>query len=103
MTQDKWCWKSIRRRILTALESRARRQALGELGRRRFETDLAWGYSVAKLLEAYQKILPGPRRTAHNIKEREIEIAPSPTKQSFHASQAANWSLAVPVSSSCCA
>jgi len=66
-----------------------RRQALSELGRRRFETDLAWEYSVAKLLEAYQKILPGPRSTVRNIKEREIEIAPSPTKQSFHASQAA--------------
>ena len=66
-----------------------RRQAQGELGRRRFETNLAWEYSVPKLLEAYQKILPGPRRTARIIKEREIEIAPSPTKHSFHASQTA--------------
>jgi glycosyltransferase involved in cell wall biosynthesis len=64
-----------------------RRQALGELGRRRFETDLAWEYSVAKLLEAYQKILPEPRRTVRNIKEREIEIATSSTKQSPQAAR----------------
>lgn len=64
-----------------------RRQALGELGRRRFETDLAWEYSVAKLLEAYQKILPEPRRKVRNIKEREIEIAPGPTKQSSQAAR----------------
>ena len=66
-----------------------RRQALGALGRRRFETGLAWEYSVPKLLEAYQKILPGPRRTVGNIKEQEIEMASSPTKQSFHALQGA--------------
>lgn len=65
-----------------------RRQALGALGRRRFEIDLAWEYSVPKLLEAYQKILPGAGSGVRNIKEREVEIASGP-KQSFHASQAA--------------
>jgi len=38
----------------------ARRQAMGLLGRRRVETELAWHYSAQNLVEAYRRLFPGP-------------------------------------------
>jgi glycosyltransferase involved in cell wall biosynthesis len=41
--------------ILWLLEHPAERERMGEFGRRRVETELAWDYSVGNLLAAYEK------------------------------------------------
>jgi glycosyltransferase involved in cell wall biosynthesis len=41
--------------ILWLLDHSAERQKMGEFGRRRVETELAWDYSVENLLAAYEK------------------------------------------------
>jgi glycosyltransferase involved in cell wall biosynthesis len=46
------------RAIAQLMDDPARRRAMGELGRRRVETRLAWRYSVPGLLRAYRAVLP---------------------------------------------
>jgi glycosyltransferase involved in cell wall biosynthesis len=44
------------RNILWLLDHPEERQTMGEFGRRRVETELAWDYSVQNLLAAYEKV-----------------------------------------------
>jgi glycosyltransferase involved in cell wall biosynthesis len=44
------------RRLVGLMDDPARRQAMGELGRRRVETELAWHHAVPHLLGAYEKV-----------------------------------------------
>ncbi len=44
-------------RIVALLDDPARRDAMGRLGRRRVETELAWPHEVPKLLGAYERAL----------------------------------------------
>jgi glycosyltransferase involved in cell wall biosynthesis len=46
------------RTISDLMDDPARRAALGRAGRERMETELAWDYSVPRLLEAYSAVLP---------------------------------------------
>jgi glycosyltransferase involved in cell wall biosynthesis len=48
------------RAIAELMDDPARRETMGLLGRRRVETELAWQYSIPKLLEVYRTILPRP-------------------------------------------
>jgi glycosyltransferase involved in cell wall biosynthesis len=47
------------RAIAELIDDPERRLAMGQLGRRRVETELAWRYSVPSLLRAYRAVLPG--------------------------------------------
>ncbi len=46
-------------KILTLLDSPARREAMGHFGRSRVENELAWPYESPKLLAAYDKVFKG--------------------------------------------
>ena len=48
------------RTIAELMDDPARRETMGLLGRRRVETELAWQYSIPKLLEVYRAVLPAP-------------------------------------------
>jgi lipid II:glycine glycyltransferase (peptidoglycan interpeptide bridge formation enzyme) len=48
------------RALAQLMDDPARRQAMGSFGRRRIEMELAWRYSVPKLLEAYRTLFPEP-------------------------------------------
>ena len=48
------------RALAQLMDDPARRQAMGVLGRRRVETELAWHYSAQNLVEAYRRLFPGP-------------------------------------------
>ena len=48
------------RAIAELMDDPGRRETMGLLGRRRVETELAWQYSIPKLLEAYRAVLPVP-------------------------------------------
>ena len=76
--------------ISELMDDPRRREALGALGRRRFEAELAWEYSVPKLLQAYQAILPTAKKTVRNVTEEPgIELAPRPKRKSVHTTQTA--------------
>ena len=45
------------RALATLMDDPARRRVLGEEGRRRIETELAWSHSAPSLLEVYRKVL----------------------------------------------
>jgi glycosyltransferase involved in cell wall biosynthesis len=45
-------------KILWLLDHPEERQRMGEIGRRRVETELAWKFSVENLLAAYERALP---------------------------------------------
>lgn len=49
-------------KIIWLLERPEERTKMGEIGRKRIEEQLAWKYSVPKLLAAYQKALNGSQR-----------------------------------------
>ncbi len=46
------------RAIAELMDDPARRLAMGALGRRRVETELAWQYSAPKLVQAYRRLFP---------------------------------------------
>ena len=48
------------RAIAELMDDPGRRETMGLLGRRRVETELAWQYSIPKLLEVYRAVLPRP-------------------------------------------
>jgi glycosyltransferase involved in cell wall biosynthesis len=50
------------RAIAGLIDDPTRRQALGAIGRRRIEEQLAWDYSASRLLEAYSILLAGLNR-----------------------------------------
>jgi glycosyltransferase involved in cell wall biosynthesis len=45
-------------KILWLLDHPEERKRMGEIGRRRVETELAWKFSVDNLLAAYERALP---------------------------------------------
>jgi glycosyltransferase involved in cell wall biosynthesis len=47
------------RAIAELIDDPQRRQAMGQFGRNRIETELAWSYSLPNLLEVYHRVLPG--------------------------------------------
>ena len=74
--------------ISELMDDPRRREALGALGRRRFEAELAWEYSAPKLLKAYQAILPRAKKAIRNVTEEPgIELTSRPKRQSLHATQ----------------
>ena len=44
---------------------------MGEIGRARFETSLAWEHQCGALLEVYRSLFPPPRSAAGNGARRE--------------------------------
>ncbi len=48
----------LARAIAQLMDDPARREAMGAYGRRRVETELAWEYSAARLLQAYRTLAP---------------------------------------------
>jgi glycosyltransferase involved in cell wall biosynthesis len=48
------------RTIAELMDDPTRRKAMGLLGRERMKTELAWEYSIPKLLEVYRAVLPAP-------------------------------------------
>jgi glycosyltransferase involved in cell wall biosynthesis len=51
--------KDFAARILWLLDRPEERKRMGEIGRRRVETELAWKFSVDSLLAAYERALSG--------------------------------------------
>lgn len=49
----------LARAIAELIDDPQRRQTMGAFGRNRIETELAWSHSLPKLLEVYQRVLPG--------------------------------------------
>lgn len=49
-------------KVMWLLDHPAERERMGKFGRTRVERELAWGYSVASLLAAYDKVFNGKRR-----------------------------------------
>jgi glycosyltransferase involved in cell wall biosynthesis len=63
------------RTIAELMDDPARRKTMGLLGRRRLETELAWQYSIPKLLSVYRDILRAHARSPQALQaERTIEI-----------------------------
>ena len=88
---------SFAKAIAELMDDPRRREALGALGRRRFEAELAWEYSVPKLLEAYQGILPRPKKTVRNVTEEpEIELTPRPNPTLSTRRNPQDWNPAGP-------
>jgi len=48
--------RAFARALAQLMNDPVRRKSLGAVGSRRIETELAWDYSIPKLLEAYQKV-----------------------------------------------
>lgn len=59
--------REFARALATLMDDPARRQAMGACGRGRVERELAWHHSVPRLLEAYGRLLPGPRRETSRV------------------------------------
>ncbi len=57
-------------KILWLLDNPEERKRMGEFGRRRVEAELAWGYSVAALLAAYDKAFRKRTRTSSPVPVR---------------------------------
>jgi glycosyltransferase involved in cell wall biosynthesis len=71
--------------IAQLMDDPRRREALGACGFRRFASELAWEYSVPKLLEAYQAVLPRPTKALRNVPEkRQIELPSRPKPKPLH-------------------
>jgi hypothetical protein len=65
------------RTIAGLMDDPARRKELGLLGRHRMENELAWQYSIPKLLHVYQAVLPIPAGSPEALRfEGGIEIQP---------------------------
>jgi glycosyltransferase involved in cell wall biosynthesis len=61
------------RAVAVLIDDPERRLAMGSFGRGRVENELAWGYSVVHLLEAYRSLLSGARKTTLRNSELGIE------------------------------
>jgi len=55
------------RALAQLMDDPERRQAMGALGRRRVEAELAWSHSVPHLLSVYRRILPVPERISPSL------------------------------------
>jgi glycosyltransferase involved in cell wall biosynthesis len=62
-------------KILWLLEHPDERKKMGEAGRNRIESELAWKHSVGNLLAAYEKVLSRPARTVGSNQPRLNERA----------------------------
>jgi glycosyltransferase involved in cell wall biosynthesis len=56
-------------KVLSLLEDPERRKAMGDFGRSRVETELAWEYSEKELLCAYIALFHGNQRSYHRVSE----------------------------------
>jgi glycosyltransferase involved in cell wall biosynthesis len=64
--------------ISELMDDPRRREALGMYGRRRFEAELAWEYSIPKLLEAYQTVFdPEKKLTSKAVAETRYQLEPT--------------------------
>jgi glycosyltransferase involved in cell wall biosynthesis len=64
--------------ISELMDDPRRREALGASGRRRFEAELAWEYSIPKLLEAYQAVFdPEKKVTSKAVAETRYQLEPT--------------------------
>jgi glycosyltransferase involved in cell wall biosynthesis len=50
--------KAFARALMQLMENRSRREQLGAFGKGRIKNELAWDFSVPKLLAVYRKVLP---------------------------------------------
>jgi hypothetical protein len=72
------------RTIAELMDDPTRRKAMGLLGRERVETELAWEYSIPKLLEVYRAVLPAPagsQQAAPHGEEMESQVRHLPLAQ----------------------
>jgi glycosyltransferase involved in cell wall biosynthesis len=60
--------RAFARALIQLMDDSHRREALGARGFRRFQTELAWEYSVPKLLEVYTVVLSGPDAGKEDIR-----------------------------------
>jgi len=58
--------------IVELMDDPAERDRMGLLGRQRMETELAWQYSIPKLLEVYRNVLPIPAASPF-VSQRQAE------------------------------
>jgi glycosyltransferase involved in cell wall biosynthesis len=78
--------------ISQLMDDPRRRETLGASGHRRFVAELAWEYSVPKLLEAYQAILPMPTTAIRNLtQDPNMELPPRPKPEPLHPTRTARW------------
>jgi glycosyltransferase involved in cell wall biosynthesis len=69
--------RAFARALAQLMNDPVRRKSLGAVGSRRIETELAWDYSIPKLLEAYQKVLAPPIGASRPlVQERRVAIPP---------------------------
>jgi glycosyltransferase involved in cell wall biosynthesis len=59
-------------RILWLLDHPEERRRMGQIGRRRVETELAWKYSVEHLLAAYERVFPKREKLDFPLQNRKI-------------------------------
>jgi len=52
--------RELARTLAELMDDPARREAMGQIGRRRIETELAWQFSCPKLLQAYRQVFRSP-------------------------------------------
>jgi glycosyltransferase involved in cell wall biosynthesis len=59
--------REFARAIAELMDDPARRKRMGAIGRKRIETELAWCYSVPRLLDAYRALFTDSRRNSHTL------------------------------------
>ena len=64
------CERALARSISELLDDPARRRWMGQAGRARVRSDLAWEHSAPVLLAAYDRLWPAPRAGASSISTR---------------------------------
>ncbi len=64
----------LARAIALLMDDPARREAMGSLGRRRVETELAWQYSTPYLLDAYERVEGKPKQGAVEKARRQLAV-----------------------------
>jgi glycosyltransferase involved in cell wall biosynthesis len=65
------------RAIAELMDDPARRRKMGLFGRQRMENELAWQYSIPKLLQVYRDVLPAPA-VSGNVSRHESKFAMPP-------------------------
>jgi glycosyltransferase involved in cell wall biosynthesis len=67
--------REFARALAELMDDPTRREAMGLLGRRRFEAKLAWQHSIPNLLEVYRRLFREPRDESEAYRERAIGSA----------------------------
>lgn len=68
--------RAFARALAQLADDPLQREAIGAVGRRRIESDLASHFAIPSLLEAYRKILPSPVGTGRMLPQARMHLQP---------------------------